>query len=648
MTVPSIATIIESAIAEELGMSREKKGFLRLWAGRLWALVDGTRRAVFNLLWLALLIGVPVALLMGRADKLEDKTVLVLDLAGPLVEQGAGGTRETLLRQVQGEDQGQVRLRDVIAVLDAAARDPKIERVLLLPEDLAGGGLAAQREVAAALERFKASGKQVVAWATGFDQRQYYLAAHASEVYVHPMGAVALQGYGRLRNYYRQALDRVGVSANVVRVGKYKNAAEPFFASAPSKETLEAEAYLYDALWSLYTRGVEKARKLPEGAIAQGIAALPGSLQTLQGDTARLALEGRLVDGLKTRDELRAMLIERGAEDLKAKTFRQIGWREYLSRQKPAASGPAIGVVVAEGEIGEGSEPPGRIGGRSTAELIRKARDDDDVKAVVLRVNSPGGSALGSELIRRELELTRAAGKPVVVSMGDVAASGGYWIALAADEVMADAATITGSIGVFGMLPTAQGLMDKLSVGTGGHATTWLATGYDPRRPLDPRFEQLVQSVIGRVYTDFISKAAAARKTAPDKIDTVAQGRVWTGTQALERGLIDRNGAWSDALKAAAARAKLPEDARLRWMEREPGRLEQLAGFFKSTVAASVQQALGLGAPGLPVSGLSGAAPAGGLLDAGTQALQDLVWLHDLAQRRRPFDAVVHCLCAAD
>ena len=629
-------------------MSREKKGFLRLWAGRLWALVDGTRRAVFNLLWLALLIGVPVALLMGRADKLEDKTVLVLDLAGPLVEQGAGGTRETLLRQVQGEDQGQVRLRDVIAVLDAAARDPKIERVLLLPEDLAGGGLAAQREVAAALERFKASGKQVVAWATGFDQRQYYLAAHASEVYVHPMGAVALQGYGRLRNYYRQALDRVGVSANVVRVGKYKNAAEPFFASAPSKETLEAEAYLYDALWSLYTRGVEKARKLPEGAIAQGIAALPGSLQTLQGDTARLALEGRLVDGLKTRDELRAMLIERGAEDPKAKTFRQIGWREYLSRQKPAASGPAIGVVVAEGEIGEGSEPPGRIGGRSTAELIRKARNDDEVKAVVLRVNSPGGSALGSELIRRELELTRVAGKPVVVSMGDVAASGGYWIALAADEVIADPATITGSIGVFGMLPTAQGLMDKLSVGTGGHATTWLATGYDPRRPLDPRFEQLIQSAIGRVYTDFISKAAAARKTAPGKIDAVAQGRVWTGTQALERGLIDRNGAWSDALKAAAARAKLPEDARLRWMEREPGRLEQLAGFFKSTVSASVQQALGLGASGLPVSGLSGAATAGGLLDAGTQALQNLVWLHDLAQRRRPFDAVVHCLCAAD
>lgn len=216
-------------------MSRGNKGFIRTWGGRLWALVDGTRRAVFNLLWLALLIGVPVALFLGRADKLQDKTVLVLDLAGPLVEQGAGGTRDTLLRQVQGQDQGQVRLRDVIVVLDAAARDPKIERVLLLPEDLAGGGLSAQREVAAALERFKASGKQVVAWSTRLDQRQYYLAAHASEVYLHPMGAVFLQGYGSLRNYYRQALDRVGVSANVVRVGRYKNAAEPFFASAPSR-----------------------------------------------------------------------------------------------------------------------------------------------------------------------------------------------------------------------------------------------------------------------------------------------------------------------------------------------------------------------------------------------------------------------------
>jgi len=633
-------------------MPNKSKGFLRRWAGRMWGWIDGSRRMLLNLVWLGLLIGLPVAWLTSAPPALKDKTVLVLDLGGPLVEQRAGGARDSLLKQVQGEDDGQVRLRDVITVLDAAARDPKIDRALLLLEDLSGGGLQAQREVAAALERFKAAGKQVVAWGTAYDQRQYYLAAHASEVYLHPMGMVMLQGYGRLRNYYREALDRLGVSANVVRVGKYKNAAEPYFASAPSKETLEAEAYLYGALWGLYTQGVEKARKLPAGAIAQGIEALPGSLQAVGGDTARLSLQSRLVDGLKTRDELRAMLIERGAEDAKAKSFRQIGWRDYLSRVKPAASGPAIGVVVAEGEIGDGVAPPGRIGGRSTAELIRKARDDEQVKAVVLRVNSPGGSALGSELIRRELELTRAAGKPVVVSMGDVAASGGYWIAMAADEVIADAATITGSIGVFGMLPTAQGLMDKLSVRAGGHGTTWLANAYDPRKPLDPRFEQLVQSAIGRIYTDFTAKAAAARKTTPDKIDAVAQGRVWTGAQALERGLLDRNGSWADALKAAATRAKLPDDARVRWMEREPGRLEQLMGFFKSSVAAAVLETLGLRAGAASVDGLglratSGTAHPAGLADAGVQALNELVWLQDLAQRRRPFDAVVHCLCTA-
>ncbi len=633
-------------------MPTKSKGFLRRWAARLWGWVDGSRRLLLNLLWLAILLAVPVAVMTGGPSRLQDKTVLVLDLSGPLVEQRSGGARDALLKQVQGADDGQVRLRDLIAVLDAAARDPKIERALLLLEDLSGGGLQAQREAAAALERFKAAGKPVVAWGTSYDQRQYYLAAHASEVYLHPMGGVMLQGYGRLRNYYRDALDRLGVSANVVRVGKYKNAAEPYFANAPSKETLESEAYLYDALWGLYTRGVEKARNLPEGAIAQGIAALPGSLQAVGGDVARLSLQSRLVDGLKTRDELRAMLIERGAEDAKAKTFRQVGWRDYLARLKPDTSGPAIGVVVAEGEIGDGMAPPGRIGGRSTAELIRKARDDEQVKAVVLRVNSPGGSALGSELIRRELELTRTAGKPVVVSMGDVAASGGYWIAMAADEVIADAATITGSIGVFGMLPTAQGLMDKLSVRAGGHGTTWLANAYDPRKPLDPRFEQLVQSAIGRVYTDFTTKAATARKTTPDKIDAVAQGRVWTGAQALERGLIDRNGSWADALKAASTRAKLPDDARVRWMEREPGRLEQVMGFFKSSATGAVLEALGLQAVAAPVDGLgawalSNAARPVGLADAGAYALLELVWLQDLAQRRRPFDAVVHCLCTA-
>ena len=613
---------------------------------RVWRWADQGRRVVLNLAFLAVVLGGLGVWLTSGPPALQDKTVLVLDLAGPLVEQFSGSSRDALLSQLQDSERQQVRLRDVIAALDEAAKDTRISRVLLLLEELSGGGLQAQREVAAALERFKASGKPVVAWATGYDQRQYYLASHANEVYLHPMGGLMIQGYGRLRNYYREALDRVGISANVVRVGKYKNAAEPYFASGPSKETEESEAALYGALWSVYTQGVEKARHLSEGALGALIAGLPASLQAEGGDLAQWSVKHKLVDGLKTRDEMRKWLIELGAEDAQHKSFRQVKFQDYLAQMStPSTRGKeVIAVVVAEGEIGDGVAPAGRIGGRSTAELVRKAREDEHVKALVVRVNSPGGSALGSELIRRELEITRAAGKPVVVSMGDVAASGGYWISMAADEVLADVATITGSIGVFGMLPTAERLMDKVSVHAAGAGTTWLTHAYDPRKPVDPRFVSVVESSIGRVYTDFIAKAAAARKTTPAKIDTVAQGRVWSGAQAQERGLIDRTGSWDDAVRSAAQRAKLGDAPRLQWMEREPGRLDRLLGYFKtSVVKALAEDAVHRGAwPWHEI-------PMGAVTqDAVQEAVQDLSWLHSLLQRRQPFTAVVHCLCTPD
>jgi protease IV len=611
-----------------------RRGFFATVFGGLWWLVNGLRRLVLNLLFLALLAAGLWAWLGGGKPALEDKTVLVLDLVGAIVEQRSGNARDAALQQVQGQGTGsqQVRLRDILGALDAAAKDERIASVLLLTDELSDGGLATQREVAAALERFRASGKKVVAWGSQFDQRRFYIAAHADEVYLHPMGGVLLQGYGRLRNYYRDTFDRLGVSANVVRVGKFKNAGEPFFSNAPSPETLESEGELFGAMWGLYTGGVEKARKLPAGSIAQAIDALPGSLVAVGGDPAKLALQGKWVDGLKTRDQLRQLLIERGALDDKNKSFRQIGLSAYLSQVKPRSDGDTVAVVVAEGEIGDGDAPAGRIGGLSTSQLIHKARHDDKVKAIVLRVDSPGGSAYGSELVRRELELARAAGKPVVVSMGDLAASGGYWISLAADEVIADPATITGSIGVFGMLPTAEGLMDKASVRVGGTSTTWLGTAYDPRKGLDPRFAELVQSAIGRIYTDFTTKAAAARKTTPEKIDAVAQGRVWTGAQALERGLVDRTGSFRDALAAARTRAKLPEDARVSYVEKDGGRLQRVINFFSSSVA----QALGLPTAGLPL-------PA-----AAREMQQDFAWLAAVAERREPFAAVVHCLCEPD
>jgi len=295
--------------------------------------------------------------------------------------------------------------------------------------------------------------------------------------------------------------------------------------------------------------------------------------------------------------------------------------------------------VVAAGDITEGTGGPGMVGGISTANMIRAAREDKQVKALVLRVNSPGGSAYGSELIRRELELTRSAGKPVVVSMGDVAASGGYWISMAADEVIADPNTVTGSIGVFAILPTADKVVDKLGIHTAGVTTTWLADAYNPLRPLDPRFGQVIQASINHIYDEFTTKAAIARRTTPEKIDAVGQGRVWTGGQARERGLVDRLGSYGDALQSAAKRAHLDGDFRVAYTERPDSLAERILQRMglSDAQALTVQVKLGL----LPADLALDALPAG----AAAGVAKDLGWLSQVASRRQPFAAVTHCLC---
>ena len=608
------------------------------WFGRFWRLLDGTRRLLLNLLFLALIAALIWAFATRGPAPLQDKTVLVLNPRGPVVEQLSGNWRDNVLGRARGEPAPQVQLRDILDVLEAAAKDPQITQVLLLLDDFQGAGLATLREISVALQRFKASGKPVVAWGSRYDQRQYHLASAANEVLMHPMGLVSLEGYGRWRNYYRDALDRLGVTVNLIRVGSYKSAGEPFTENAPSPAAIEAETVLNNGLWTLYTDAVEAARKLPAGSVNRGIDALPQSLAAAGGDLAKLALDTKLVDALKTRDELRELMIQRGARDDALKSFRQVGFDDYLRRLKPQRDGDAVAVVIAEGEIGDGEAPPGRIGGLSTAALIRKARDDEQVKALVLRVDSPGGSAFGAELIRRELELTRKAGKPVVVSMGDLAASGGYWVATAADEVIADAATITGSIGVFTLLPTAEKALDKLGVHTGGAPTTWLGGAYDPRRAIDPRFAALVQSSVDHTYADFIAKVATARQRTPAQIDAVAQGRVWTGAQALERGLVDRLGSYGDALSAAALRGKLAGadsgSFRVLYLEREPGRLQRLLDLAGASVFESL------------AGRIDAVWPAAGLpLPAVREIQHDLLWLSELAQRQRPYALAVHCLC---
>lgn len=616
------------------------------WTGRalrgLWWLLDGTRRVLLNLLLLTVLAVLAWLLLKPGPAALQPKTALVLDIGGRLVEQRAGSARDNALRELRGQSDGQTRLRDVLAALDAAAKDPAITHALLLTDELQGGGLPSLHEVARALERFKAAGKTVVAWGSDFDQRSYYLAAHANEVWLHPMGAISVQGYGRYRAYYKDLLDRVGVTAHVIRAGKFKNADESFAASGPSPESLESEGALVHSLWKTWTDTVEAARKLPAGHVMQAIDSLPGSLKDEGGSLARWALKHKFVDQLKTRDEMRAAFIERGERD--DKTFRQVHWSEVLARVKPSRASDMVAVVVAEGGIGDGRSGPGAIGGLSTSELVRQAREDDKVKALVLRVNSPGGSAFGSELVRRELELVRKAGKPVVVSMGDLAASGGYWISLAADEMLADAATITGSIGVIAMLPTAEGLADRLGVRTGGVTTTWLGGAYDLKRGIDPRFVELLQASIDGTYRDFTAKAAAARRTTPEKIDAVAQGRVWTGRDALAQGLVDRLGGLDDAVKAAAQRAKLADGSwRLQYLETQPGRLERLLERFGlAELVALLPQPAGTHAT---LAGWAG--PALGLPPSVAEALvREWGWWLELDPRRGPFTQAAHCLCS--
>ncbi|QJE01385.1 signal peptide peptidase SppA [Massilia forsythiae] len=625
-------------------MSSKPKSSLRRGIGAFWRGLDATRRFLLNLLFLLFLIVLLWAIFGGGLKPLAPKTALVLDLKGELVEERAGSVRDSLVAGLSGNARHLVQLRDVLTALDSAAKDASINSVVLLLDELDGGGLASLREIGAAVERVKAAGKPVVAWGGSFDQKRYLVASHASEVYLHPMGMVMIEGFGHHRNYYRDALDKVGVTVNLIKVGTYKSFAEPYIGNGPSPAAQEADSFLYNALWTNYTNEVEKARKLAPGALAAGIEQLPQLMAAANGNAAKVALDARLIDGVKTRDEVRAMMVKRGAWDEANKTFRQVGLDDYVGRHQPKMTGDAVAVVVAAGDITDGTGGPGMVGAQTTSNLIRTAREDKQVKAIVLRVNSPGGSAFGSELIRRELELARAAGKPVVVSMGDVAASGGYWISMAADEVIADQSTVTGSIGVFAILPTAEKVGDKLGIHTAGVTTTWLADAYNPLRPLDPRFSQLIQSSINHVYDEFTTKAAIARRTSPEKIDAVGQGRVWTGAQARERGLVDRLGSYDDALRSAAKRAHLGDDFRVAYAER-PGSLaerflERLG--FSDVQVLNVQVKLGL----LP-DPAADAALASTALSAGAVGgvARDLGWLSRVAARREPFAAVTHCLC---
>ena len=622
---------------------RRRGPIARFFQG-LWDAVNFARRLVFNMVFLALvLLFIGILAADDASRPLADRTTLVIAPEGRLVEQYSSDPTSRALARMFGDDSArEVQLRDVLRALESAKDDKRIERVLLRTDAMAFSGYASIREVAAALAALRASGKQVVAFGEGFDQNQYLLAAQAGELYLDPMGGLLLEGLSRYRQYYRQGLqDKLGVDVHVFKVGEYKSAVEPFVLDAASPEAKEADLFWMNDVWQRYLGDVAKARDIPVERLAAGIDTLPEDVAAAGGDLARYAVEQKLVDGLKTESEVLDLLAERGvADDDSEHGFREVSLDAYLKHidrgLEAVDERPQVAVVVAEGEIVGGVQPPGRIGGESTAMVLSEARDDDSVKAVVLRVNSPGGAVYASEQIRREVVALQDAGKPVVVSMGDLAASGGYWISMDADRIYANPSTITGSIGIFGLFPTIPRTLDRIGVHTDGVGTTAFAGAFDITRPLDPRVGQVIQSVIEKGYRDFISRAAEGRDRSVAQIDEVARGRVWTGAQARERGLVDAFGGVQDAIADAAARAKLGDegDYRVRYMERNATPFERFFGRLAETrVAAAL-----LGDSGVAHSLLARALP---------RAHDDLKFLESALEpgRGSPVKALAYCFC---
>jgi len=575
----------------------------------LWDVMNFTRRLILNLLFFGLLFLILIVFLaaLGRGSgvkPLQDGTTLVIAPQGRLVEQyTADPVTRAFTRALGDSSADEVQLRDLLRVIEAAKDDARIGRVLLQFDKFQPGGYASMREVARALADLRESGKPVVAFGENISQSQYLLAAQADEIYLDPMGGLMLEGLGRYRQYYRQGLqEKLGVDMHLFRVGEYKSAAEPYILDAASAESKEADLFWMNDIWQRYLGDVAAARGIDAAQLAAGVDNLAAGIEAAGGDLARHALEQKLVDGLKTREEVDALMAENGvADEDDDRGFRNVDLAGYMqqldAKRSPVDNRAQVAVVVAEGEITGGDQPAGRIGGESTAALLRQARDDDDVKAVVLRVDSPGGEVFASEQIRREVEQLKAAGKPVVVSMGDLAASGGYWISMNADRIYADESTITGSIGIFGLIPNFTRTLDKIGVHTDGVGTTRFAGAFDVTRPLDPEVGQVIQSVINKGYADFTGKVAQARGTSVEAVDQVARGRVWSGLQAQERGLVDALGGLSDAVADAAERAKLGERGkyRVRYVEKAGSPFEQfMSGFAGSRMGAALLQDSGL------------------------------------------------------
>jgi protease-4 len=569
------------------------RGFFRAFMQGL----DRLRLVLTNLVFILMLLVFISAFLLARPE-LPEQAVLLIEPDGKLVEQIERPDPAAFPLALPSAHQ--TRISDIEDALTLAHDDPRILAVRLDLEQMSHASLATLQRLGRAIEAFKSSGKPVIAYGEGYSQSQYYLAAAADKVFLHPMGLVSMQGFAVYRNYFRSMLDKLKVEVTVFRAGEYKSAAEPLMRDSMSDAARKANRAWMDVLWQAYKSDIERMRGIKPARLQQLLDAPAQFLAGHEGDMAALLKSEHVVDALMDRHQVDAWLADQ-VHWQGSKRPPELDFKQYVrlsaARLRQPDSPNRIAIITASGPVLDGQQPSGTIGGDTVADLLRKAREDARIKAVVMRIDSPGGSALASEVIRKEVERVRAAGKPVVVSMGGVAASGGYWIASAADEIWAAPTTLTGSLGVFGIYSTLHRGMDALGIHTDGLGTTKVAGAMRADRPLDPEVARIFQLGVDHIYRQFLKHVAEGRKMRVADVDKIAQGRVWSGLDARRIGLVDRLGGLKEAIASAAGRAGVSDDFRTVKLEPKQGftamLMEDLFGEAKGSgvVGALLQQA---------------------------------------------------------
>ncbi|HFE7426230.1 TPA: signal peptide peptidase SppA [Salmonella enterica subsp. enterica serovar Newport] len=561
-----------------------------------WRVLNFVREMVLNLFFIFLvLVGVGIWMQIGNGSNSEQtaRGALLLDISGVIVDKPSINHRLGALgRQLFGASSDRLQensLFDIVNAIRQAKDDRNITGIVLDLKNFTGADQPSMRYIGKALREFRDSGKPVFAVGENYSQGQYYLASFANKIWLSPQGQVDLHGFATNGLYYKTLLDKLKVSTHVFRVGTYKSAVEPFIRDDMSPAAREADSRWIGELWQNYLHTVSANRQISPQQLFPGAQAIIDGLTSVGGDTAKYALDHKLVDALASSADVEKALTKQFGWSKTENNYRAISYYDY-SLKTPADTGGTIAVIFANGAIMDGEETPGNVGGDTTASQIRDARLDPKVKAIVLRVNSPGGSVNASEVIRAELAAARAAGKPVVVSMGGMAASGGYWISTPANYIVASPSTLTGSIGIFGVINTVENSLSSIGVHSDGVSTSPLAD-ISMTKALSPEVQQMMQLSIEYGYKRFITLVADARKRTPEQIDKIAQGHVWTGEDAKANGLVDSLGDFDDAVAKAAELAKLKQ-WHLDYYQDEPTVLDMVMDSMTGSVRAMLPEAI--------------------------------------------------------